>query len=804
MNKCFQYKKPLGGSCLMASHAIRVAGFCVLLSLVGLTISGCGGGNAGSSQNAAAMSGNWQFAMSAPPDNSFLGGLQGGFLVQNNGQINGQIIFSISLPSSDGGEPTICNSGTAAITGTISGQTVTLNATVGTLDQNGNPATQTFALSNGQLSSDNSVIQGGTYSSTIGYYQNQAGQIAVCGTAQTGVQWSALSVPPITGSFQGFFHSLGGAAGLENQDFPVIGNLSQGPNTGASGATVTGTFNFQSSTYPCLSTAAVTGQISGSSVVLQIFTTNGLDAGQIGGLGNGAGVIYTVSYDNTSGGYVLHNPSGLTAPGYALNTKSCPGSGLNTTTSGDAGNLCWAFGNGTGCSQPVMFSPISMLFPLQTLGSPATTQTVTLNNTTSSSLPMSLAFADQTGNSLFYGTGDDFNGLLSFTVVLTGQANDCTTIAPLGSMFDLASSCTVTVQFAPQESCPWLLPTPTGADLPSPSQCPSKLPAALTVNTTGSVDGDNTFVVAISGTGLSAVVPSTPELDFGAEDVGESSSPQTLTFTNQSVFPVQVLAGTNTCDTVAQQILPHFLSGTVAGIQVVKTGPGADFPILPALSNPNQSAPNTITYYCDLDSDSNLKPNFVIPSGSDTCAGTTLAPGSSCSLQVSFAPQPKTWQLSGSMGLGYFLEWNTLWCDPNTNPTPGSSNPCEIDSGRFPVELRTNSASSLRMSPAAGFDFGLQDKGTTSNPMTITLTNDPADQTTVSFTGKSLSNSDFQETDDCPFTLAPGDSCTLTFTFTPSIVGFDTGTFTLAYNASNSSGTQNGLLQYVYLRGTGQ
>ena len=30
------------------------------------------------------LSGNWQFTLANPPDGSFLGGLQGGFLLQNN------------------------------------------------------------------------------------------------------------------------------------------------------------------------------------------------------------------------------------------------------------------------------------------------------------------------------------------------------------------------------------------------------------------------------------------------------------------------------------------------------------------------------------------------------------------------------------------------------------------------------------------------------------------------------------------------------------------------------------------------
>src|SRR5437899_4465571 len=110
----------------------------------------------------------------------------------------------------------------------------------------------------------------GTYSSTDG---------KGCGTAQTGLQWSAISVPPLTGAIQGNFHSSLSPI-LRNQTFPLSGSLIQGENRGASNATVTGTLNFQG--YPCLSTAFVNGQISGTSVILQIVAPNGLNVGQIG------------------------------------------------------------------------------------------------------------------------------------------------------------------------------------------------------------------------------------------------------------------------------------------------------------------------------------------------------------------------------------------------------------------------------------------------------------------------------------------------------------------------------------------
>jgi hypothetical protein len=107
--------------------------------------------------------------MSAPSDNSFQGGMQGGFLLQSNSSVTGGVTYSISLPpQQQGGAPTLCNSGSAPVTGTLNGQNVTLTSVAGS---------QTFTLT-GTLSGDGSTMMG-TYASNDGQG---------CGTAQTGLQ----------------------------------------------------------------------------------------------------------------------------------------------------------------------------------------------------------------------------------------------------------------------------------------------------------------------------------------------------------------------------------------------------------------------------------------------------------------------------------------------------------------------------------------------------------------------------------------------------------------------------------------
>jgi hypothetical protein len=133
---------------------------------------------------------------------------------------------------------------------------------------------------------------------------------------------------------------------------------------------------------------------------------------------------------------------------------------------------------------------------------------------------------------------------------------------------------------------------------------------------------------------------------------------------------------------------------------------------------------------------------------------------------------------------------NTLQCVGSTTTN------CEIDSGRFPVELKANIPSTLRMTPGADINFGSQAVGQVTAPMTITLFNDPKDPkaATVNFTGNLLQGN-FSETDTCVGSLAPGSSCTFNVTFLPKSVGYASGSIIVAYTV--------GQTQTIYLRGTG-
>ncbi len=794
---------------LRATHkapALATTGLCLLLLvIVAFTTSSCGGGSSsGSTQSSTQVGGNWQFSLSTTGTTFFASPLQGGFLLQKNGSISGQILFSIVLPTQNRGLPITCNSGSATVTGTVRGQSLNLTATIGSLNQSGHPTSQTITLSGGTLSSDGSSMQKGTYSVTDGYALVNS-QLIACGTAQDKGTWGATLVPPLTGGFQGFFHSTS-----TNQDFPVSGTFSQGPNIGSVTGTVTGTVLFQDpvtllNDFPCFGTASLNGTISGNSVLLQVFSSSGTPVGQIGQTPGSLNPPTAVTYDSTQGGYVVHNAvTGQSGAGYIISTKSC----------GDTGNLCLALGGSKSCSQPITLTPFALTFPPQLVGSAATSQTITLTNNTSSQLSgLTLRVGDNDSQLFYTSGGGDFDGVPNFT-----EQDNC---EQQGSItLNSGASCTITVLFSPQQSCPWLPQSSGTANIQgaAPAVCPLSLTGALTVTVpTGSADADKKFSVPITGTGLSWVVPSVPEIDFGWEAWGEASPPRTLTFTNQSPNPVTLLPAGAPCaeptnSQVPEEPRPPVSGGQplVAGIELAETANlGLQFsgPILNQsnISPPLVNAP-TVEFFCETDpprskGGSGL-PNIQI--SNDRCSGQTLEPfgqqGNSCSIEVTFVPQPATWAaaVNSNQGLDDFLQLNSMWCgDANNPPEPQ----CEIDSGRFPVEIKTNPPSPLRMLPSAGMDFGSIAKGTGSKPLSITLFNDPADPNaaTVTFTAKLVTGADYIENDNCPATLATNQSCTVTVIFAPKIVGLDPGKITFTYNTP----TQLGSVQTIYLRGTG-
>jgi len=462
-----------------------VLGLLAAATLAAVTIlSACGGSSSGGSQTSLNLSGNWQFTVAAPADGSFFGGLQGGFLQQkSSGAVTGAAAYAVSLPQF----LIPCNNGSATITGTINGQSVSLTAVAGT---------QTFAFT-GTLTLDSSTVNGTTFAgeTMTGTYSSTAGTApdgGPCGTAQSGLVWTASLVPPISGNMLGSFHSAGGSAGLSNQDFPVSGSLTQAANTGSSSATITGTLNFGGSDYPCFNsgsnTATVYGQISGNIVSLQILGSGGSILGQIGETvgPSGATGVSPVTFGPAHNGYILQG----TGPSYLVATNSCPGNLDNTATAGDYGNVCVAvestlLGITGACPQAVTLSPSSVTFLLpQVLGEPISEQMTLANSSGAGLNNLTLALINEP-------TGTPVNFTETDACGPGGSPSQ-------GEPFNLGAgqSCFVTIIFDPQQTCA------TDA-----AQCPSPVTAILNVieNLPQGENPNNETLstVNITGTGVS-------------------------------------------------------------------------------------------------------------------------------------------------------------------------------------------------------------------------------------------------------------------------------------------------------------
>jgi hypothetical protein len=87
-------------------------------------------------------------------------------------------------------------------------------------------------------------------------------------------------------------------------------------------------------------------------------------------------------------------------------------------------------------------------------------------------------------------------------------------------------------------------------------------------------------------------------------------------------------------------------------------------------------------------------------------------------------------------------------------------------------------------------DFGNQAVGTTSSPQNVTLTNAGTGNlsiTSIAVTGANAG--DFGQTNTCGTSVAPGATCTIMVTFTPTTTGSRSGSITITDNASDSPQT---------------
>ncbi len=133
--------------------------------------------------------------------------------------------------------------------------------------------------------------------------------------------------------------------------------------------------------------------------------------------------------------------------------------------------------------------------------------------------------------------------------------------------------------------------------------------------------------------------------------------------------------------------------------------------------------------------------------------------------------------------------------DDASYDTPGGDAALLLDSHSNPVMVMagkqtgayfiTNGGADATFS-IAGLDFGTQESGTTSGPLRVALTNSASAVLNIASIAAS---GPFKETNNCGPTLAPGVSCTITVTFSPTAAGTQTGVITVTSNSQTSPQT---------------
>jgi hypothetical protein len=240
------------------------------LLCVSVTAIGCGSGT-NTPNSSSGLSGNWQITLLRVANPVPL--TYSGFMQQTGGSVTGALILG------DG-----C-AGVGSVNGTLSGQDLQL-----VVNESGQDLTLTGTVASGATNA-----LGGQFSTLSGG----------CTDASTGT-WSAVLVKTLNGSFHGSLVSL-----ESNGTVNVTGRLTQGPNIGASNATLSGSMVTSSVPPFCsyVTAASITGVISGTAVSSYFFAPDGSQL-------NSVPIEATITPDAAS----------LTASySFASMSKACPG-----------------------------------------------------------------------------------------------------------------------------------------------------------------------------------------------------------------------------------------------------------------------------------------------------------------------------------------------------------------------------------------------------------------------------------------------------------------------------------------------
>jgi beta-propeller repeat-containing protein/HYDIN/CFA65/VesB family protein len=316
----------------------------------------------------------------------------------------------------------------------------------------------------------------------------------------------------------------------------------------------------------------------------------------------------------------------------------------------------------------------------------------------------------------------------------------------------------------------------------------------------GNSTGDTPYIVSLLGYG-SPLTFAPATLAFGPQDPGTTSSPQSLTITNNGqspigigtltpatgLFPIQqdacagmtLVAGASCKVMIAfspQSIIDYSAIVTVndsasdSPQSVLMTGTGAgprpifssDFLQFTHQSVGTTSPPQAITLTNEGTALLNIT-GIATPSDfsqTNDCK-SQIAVGGICTIQISFTPT------SNGDKVGELLVSDDGFGSPQFIVLSGNAGA---------------GISELAASPSS-LNFGNQTVGTTSSSLLVNL--QIAGTAAVNISNISTSG-DFAETNGCPSSLSPGMNCGISVMFVPTAAGPRTGSLSVAYNGAGS------------------
>jgi hypothetical protein len=423
-------------------------------------------------------------------------------------------------------------------------------------------------------------------------------------------------------------------------------------------------------------------------------------------------------------------------------------------------------------STAVSFSPASLTFSPQNVGTASAPQTVTVINTGMASFTVSTVTIGGANASDFATSADTCTGA---------------TVMPNGT-------CTVSVTFTPSavgSRSASLIFTDNASDSPqtlsltgvatAPVAGVSNPSLAFGNQSLGTTSGSQPIILSNTGNAALAITNIATSANFGQTNncggsVAASDSCRIdVTFSPTTAGPLTgTLTITDNSNGVAGSTQTVSLSGTGTGPAMSLSAPGLSFGSQP-MSTTSAAQAETVTNT----GTANLTISTVTIGGTnasdfatsaDTCTGATVTPNGTCTVSVTFTPSAVG---SRSASLNFT---DNAFNSPQTVTLTGT--------GMGPgVSL---SSSSLT--------FSGQLVGTSSGAQTVALTNTGNASLTLS---SITASGDFSQTNTCGSTVSAGANCTISVTFKPAAGGTRTGTLSISDDGPGSP-------QSVALSGTGQ